>query len=373
MQTEEGEEGEKAKPERKTTKVRSAAWRGGTPGQLSALAAQTVTKEVHEWTLVNAKQPIWTRNAADVTEQEYKDFYKHISKDWQDPAAHEHFKVASSLCLCSAGAHRKRPPQGGGRRELQGAFSFGVQRIVTLARSLALHAGHRVHPQQAGARLLAGRQRERRPEAVREARVHHRQLEEHPAQGEQRPADAAAAPLLAHNTLSQYLGFLRGVIDAEDVDLNVSREVLQQVKEDALLLRVLRAQRSMLLVAAQSKTLSVIKTKVVRKTIAMIQKIASNETEWAAFWKNYNKVWPCFRVAPTDAARAGAQVRSAGGQREQGASEVRARDGARGPDADAAVLPSKLLQFESSTGNSTTLQGYVDRFVPGQEEVAPRR
>jgi molecular chaperone HtpG len=69
------------------------------------------------------------------------------------------------------------------------------------------------------------------------------------------------------NILPRYLGFLRGVVDAEDVDLNVSREVLQQ-----------------------SKTLNAIKTKIVRKTIGMIQSLAQNETEWEPFWKNYGKV-----------------------------------------------------------------------------------
>jgi len=73
----------------------------------------------------------------------------------------------------------------------------------------------------------------------------------------------------------------------------------------------------------------------VRKVIAMIQKIASNETEWVPFWKNYGKVIKY-------------------GVLEDSVNKERL---------------SKLLQFESSTGNSTTLQGYVDRFVPGQEEI----
>ena len=57
------------------------------------------------------------------------------------------------------------------------------------------------------------------------------------------------------NILPRYLGFLSGIVDAEDVDLNVSREVLQQ-----------------------SKTLNMIKKKVVRKTIGMIQELATNAT-----------------------------------------------------------------------------------------------
>ena len=112
--------------------------------------------------------------------------------------------------------------------------------------------------------------------------------------------------------MPKYLGFIKGVIDAEDVDLNVSREVLQQ-----------------------SKTLSAIKNKIIRKTIGMIQWLSQNETEWSSFWQNYGKVVKY-------------------GVLEDAANKERL---------------SKLLQFESSHGNQTTLQGYVDRFVKGQEEI----
>lgn len=44
---------------------------------------KTVEKTVYEWTHVNKKQPIWTRPASEITKEEYDDFYKHISKDYQ--------------------------------------------------------------------------------------------------------------------------------------------------------------------------------------------------------------------------------------------------------------------------------------------------
>ena len=104
------------------------------------------------------------------------------------------------------------------------------------------------------------------------------------------------------------------MVDAEDVDLNVSREVLQQ-----------------------SKTLNVIKTKIVRKTIGMIQELSQNETLWEPFWKNYHKVL------------------------KYGVLE----------DTVNKERLSKLLRFHSSASatNQTTLQGYVDRFVAGQDEI----
>ena len=114
------------------------------------------------------------------------------------------------------------------------------------------------------------------------------------------------------NILPRYLGFIRGVVDAEEVDLNVSREVLQQ-----------------------SKTLNAIKSKIVRKTIGLIQQIAQNETRWEPFWKNYGKVL------------------------KYGILE----------DSGNKERLSKLLRFESSRGNQTTLQEYVDRFIDGQEDI----
>ncbi len=212
---------------------------------------KSVTKLVEEWTLVNAKQPIWTRPASDITKEEYHDFYKHISKDWQEPSAYEHFKAEGDVNFRAIVYIPQKPSQD----YWQGAN------------------------ENAGLKLYVKR---------------------------------VYITDNWKNILPRYLGFIRGVVDAEDVDLNVSREVLQQ-----------------------SKTLNAIKSKIVRKTIGMIQQLAQNETEWAPFWKNYAKVLKY-------------------GILEDNANKERL---------------SKLLRFESTTGNQTTLQEYVDRFIPGQEEI----
>lgn len=212
---------------------------------------KSVSKTVYEWTRVNEKQPIWTRSASSVTQEEYDDFYKHISKDYQNPAAYEHFKA-------------------------EGDVNFKA--IIYVPQKPA-HDYWQGANENAGLKLYVKR---------------------------------VFITDNWKNILPRYLGFIRGVVDAEDVDLNVSREVLQQ-----------------------SRTLNAIKSKIVRKTIAMIQKLSQNETEWEPFWKNYGKVIKY-------------------GVMEDAANKERL---------------SKLLQFASSTGNQTTLQGYVDRFVPGQEEI----
>lgn len=112
--------------------------------------------------------------------------------------------------------------------------------------------------------------------------------------------------------LPRYLSFLKGVVDAEDVDLNVSREVLQQ-----------------------SKTLTVIKKKIVRKALALIQRLQDDEEEYDAFYRDFAKTLKY-------------------GVLEDGANKVRL---------------SKLLRFRSSTGNMTSFQDYVDRMRDDQEEI----
>jgi heat shock protein 90kDa beta len=52
-----------------------------------------VTKTVFDWELLNENKPIWTRNPADVTENEYNSFYKSHFKEHTEPIAHKHFKL----------------------------------------------------------------------------------------------------------------------------------------------------------------------------------------------------------------------------------------------------------------------------------------
>merc|ERR1712195_56618 len=54
-------------------------------------------KTVFEWEQVNTQKAIWLRSKEDVTEEEYNEFYKSISKDYLDPLAYTHFNAEGEI------------------------------------------------------------------------------------------------------------------------------------------------------------------------------------------------------------------------------------------------------------------------------------
>lgn len=55
------------------------------------------TKTTWEYQHINSAKPIWTRKSSEVTEEEYNDFYKSISKSNEDPLAHVHFSAEGEV------------------------------------------------------------------------------------------------------------------------------------------------------------------------------------------------------------------------------------------------------------------------------------
>ena len=58
---------------------------------------KTITQQVWDWEIINEIKAIWTRSKDDITEEEYMNFYKTISKDPEDPLAYTHFRAEGEI------------------------------------------------------------------------------------------------------------------------------------------------------------------------------------------------------------------------------------------------------------------------------------
>merc|ERR1711988_699103 len=151
-------------------------------------------KTVFEWEQVNTQKAIWLRAKEDVTEEEYNEFYKSISKDYLDPLAYTHFNA-------------------------EGEIEF--KSILFLPKKAPMDMMDNYWTKKAEVKLF-----------VRRVLVAEK-FEE---------------------LLPRYLNFVRGVVDSDDLPLNVSREQLQQ-----------------------NKIMKVISKKLVRKVLELMKKLAKEE------------------------------------------------------------------------------------------------
>merc|ERR1711935_1194528 len=151
-------------------------------------------KTVFEWEQVNTQKAIWLRAKEDVTEEEYNEFYKGISKDYLDPLAYTHFNA-------------------------EGEIEF--KSILFLPKKAPFDMMDNYHTKKSEVKLF-----------VRRVLV----------------ADKF------EELLPRYLNFVRGVVDSDDLPLNVSREQLQQ-----------------------NKIMKVISKKLVRKVLELMKKLAKEE------------------------------------------------------------------------------------------------
>merc|ERR1719271_1864677 len=151
-------------------------------------------KTVYEWEQVNTQKAIWLRAKEDVTEEEYNEFYKGISKDYLDPLAYTHFNA-------------------------EGEIEF--KSILFLPKKAPFDMMDNYWQKKSEVKLY-----------VRRVLVAEK-FEE---------------------LLPRYLNFVRGVVDSDDLPLNVSREQLQQ-----------------------NKIMKVISKKLVRKVLELMKKLAKEE------------------------------------------------------------------------------------------------
>lgn len=162
-----------------------------------------VEKTIWDWELINVAKPIWTRKPAEISEDEYNEFYKSITRDTTNPLAKTHFIAEGEVTFKSLLFVPSVQPS-----ESFNRYGAKVDHIKLYVRRVFITDDFQ-------------------------------------------------------DMMPNYLSFIRGVVDSDDLPLNVSRETLQQ-----------------------HKLLKVIKKKLVRKTLDMIKKIPKEDYE--KFWKEYS-------------------------------------------------------------------------------------
>jgi len=209
-----------------------------------------VDKTTWDWELCNESKPIWTRKPDDIEQGEYDEFYKSITKDKNGPMTQTHFIAEGEVTFKSLLFVPNNQPS-----EQFNKYGQAAENIKLYVRRVFITDDFK-------------------------------------------------------DMMPNYLSFVKGVVDSDDLPLNVSRETLQQ-----------------------HKLLKVIKKKLVRKTLDMIKKISDDK--YAAFWAEYSTNIKLGVIEDT---------------------------------ANRTRL-AKLLRFTSSNGKLTSLAEYVERMKDKQESI----
>lgn len=166
--------------------------------------AQVLTDEDET---INKASAIWTRAKSDITDEQYQEFYKHVSHDWQPPLAWTHAKVEGRQEYTELLYVPSQAPFDMFDRERKHGVKLYVKRVFIMED--------------------------------------------------------------AEQLLPRYLRFVKGVVDSNDLPLNVSREILQE-----------------------SKDVDAIRSGCVKKVLSLLDDLAENEKEkYAKFWEAFGRVF----------------------------------------------------------------------------------
>jgi molecular chaperone HtpG len=220
------------------------------------MPAEKEGKPSDEWEVVNQASALWTRPKAELKDEDYQNFYKHIAHDYSDALAWTHNRVEGNQNFTSLLYVPSKSPFDlmGGRDERKGLKLY-VKRVFIM--------------------------------------------------------DAA------EQLLPAYLRFVRGVVDSDDLPLNVSREILQQ-----------------------NRNLEKLKSACTRRVLDLLDKLAKDEPEkFATFWNEFGAVF------------------------KEGAAE----------DFANKERVAKLLRFASTKSDgaaqTVSLDDYIGRMKAGQDTI----
>ncbi|MDG2956237.1 molecular chaperone HtpG [Bisgaard Taxon 10/6] len=178
------------------------------------LPVEILTKELDDegketgvkWEKINKAQALWTRAKGEISDEEYKEFYKHISHDFADPLVWQHNKVEGNQEYTSLLYVPSKAPWDLFNRDQKHGLKLYVQRVFIMD-------------------------------------------------------DAEVF-------MPNYLRFMRGLLDSNDLPLNVSREILQD-----------------------NKTTAALRKALTKRALQMLEKLAKDEPEkYALFWKEFGLV-----------------------------------------------------------------------------------